>query len=116
MNANGISKVLVTGGAGYVGNVLVPQLLGAGYEVIVYDIMFFGCATLPKSPKLTIVEGDVRDTAKIATALKGVDAVLHLACIANDPSFDLDPTLGTSITYDCFEPLVIAAKKAGAKR
>ncbi|MBI3517173.1 MAG: NAD-dependent epimerase/dehydratase family protein, partial [Proteobacteria bacterium] len=47
MNANGISKVLVTGGAGYVGNILVPQLLGAGYEVVVYDVMFFGCATLP---------------------------------------------------------------------
>jgi len=47
MNANGISRVLVTGGAGYVGNILVPQLLTAGYEVIVYDVMFFGCATLP---------------------------------------------------------------------
>src|SRR5579871_4577345 len=86
MNANGISKVLVTGGAGYVGNVLVPQLLNAGYEVVVYDIMFFGCATLPKHPKLTIVEGDVRNTAKLAPLFKGVDAVLHLACIANDRS------------------------------
>src|SRR5260221_7029957 len=116
MNANGISRVLVTGGAGYVGNILVPQLLTAGYEVIVYDVMFFGCATLPNHPKLSIVEGDVRDTPKLAATLKGVDAVLHLACIANDPSFDLDPTLGTSINYDCFEPLVIAAKKAGVKR
>jgi nucleoside-diphosphate-sugar epimerase len=116
MNANGISKVLVTGGAGYVGNVLVPQLLAAGYEVVVYDIMFFGCATLPKHDKLTIVEGDVRDTAKLATLFKGVDAVLHLACIANDPSFDLDPELGKSINYDCFEPMVLAARNAGVKR
>jgi len=116
MNANGISKVLVTGGAGYVGNVLVPQLLGAGYEVVVYDVMFFGCATLPKHPKLTVVEGDVRDTAKLAGLFKGVDAVLHLACIANDPSFDLDPELGKSINYDCFEPMVVAARDAGVKR
>jgi nucleoside-diphosphate-sugar epimerase len=116
MNANGISKVLVTGGAGYVGNVLVPQLLSAGYEVVVYDIMFFGCATLPKHPKLTIVEGDVRNTAKLAPLFKGVDAVLHLACIANDPSFDLNPALGKSINYDCFEPMVVAAKAASVKR
>jgi nucleoside-diphosphate-sugar epimerase len=116
MNANGISKVLVTGGAGYVGNVLVPQLLAAGYEVVVYDVMFFGCATLPKHPKLTIVEGDVRDTAKLAPLFKRVDAVLHLACIANDPSFDLDPTLGKSINFDCFEPMVVAARQAEVKR
>jgi nucleoside-diphosphate-sugar epimerase len=116
MNVNGISKVLVTGGAGYVGNVLVPQLLAAGYEVVVYDIMFFGSATLPKHPKLTIVEGDVRDSAKLARLFKGVDAVLHLACIANDPSFDLNPELGKSINYDCFEPMVVAARAAGVKR
>jgi nucleoside-diphosphate-sugar epimerase len=116
MNRNGIDKVLITGGAGYVGNVLVPQLLGAGYAVVVYDIMFFGCDTLPKHPRLTIIEGDIRDTHRLASQMKGVDAVLHLACIANDPSFDLDPTLGTSINFDCFEPMVIAAKKAGVKR
>lgn len=116
MNAQGIHKVLITGGAGYVGNVLTPQLLGAGYEVVVYDIMFFGGNTLTKHPKLTVVEGDVRDTAKLTANLKGVDAVLHLACIANDPSFDLDPGLGKSINFDCFEPMVKAAKAAGVKR
>jgi nucleoside-diphosphate-sugar epimerase len=116
MNPNGITKVLITGGAGYVGNVLVPQLLKAGYEITVYDVMFFGSATLPKHPRLRIVEGDVRDTAKLAAQFKGQDAVLHLACIANDPSFDLNPELGKSINYDCFEPMVVAAKQAGVKR
>lgn len=116
MTAGNIKKVLVTGGAGYVGNVLVPRLLGAGNEVVVYDIMFFGSDSLPRHPKLGLVEGDVRDTAKLAAACRGVDAVLHLACIANDPSFDLDPGLGKSINFDCFEPLVMAAKRAGVRR
>lgn len=116
MNPNGLNKVLITGGAGYVGNVLVPQLLKAGYELVVYDALFFGSATLPVHPKLKVVEGDVRDTAKLAALFPGMDAVMHLACIANDPSFDLNPELGKSINYDCFEPMVVAAKKAGVKR
>ncbi|MBV8170203.1 MAG: SDR family oxidoreductase [Alphaproteobacteria bacterium] len=116
MNPNGLNKVLITGGAGYVGNVLVPQLLKAGYELVVYDALFFGSATLPVHPKLKVVEGDVRDTAKLAALFPGIDAVMHLACIANDPSFDLNPELGKSINYDCFEPMVVAAKKAGVKR
>jgi nucleoside-diphosphate-sugar epimerase len=116
MNPNGLNKVLITGGAGYVGNVLVPQLLKAGYELVIYDALFFGSATLPVHPKLKVVEGDVRDTAKLAALFPGIDAVMHLACIANDPSFDLNPELGKSINYDCFEPMVVAAKKAGVKR
>src|SRR5262249_56029066 len=57
-----------------------------------------------------------RDTPKLAEALVGQDAVLHLACISNDASFELDEKLSESINYDCFEPLVVAAKKAGVKR
>jgi nucleoside-diphosphate-sugar epimerase len=108
-------KVLVTGGAGYVGHVLTPRLLAAGHEVTVFDSLFFGCR-LPNSPKLRVIPGDIRDTAKIAEALKGQDAVLHLACISNDASFELDENLSTTINYGAFEPLVIAAKKAGVKR
>ena len=109
--------VLVTGGTGYVGSLLVPQLLDLGYQVTVYDINFFGDAKLFKpSPKLKCVQGDIRDTAKLAEALKGCDAVINLACISNDASFELDEKLSTTINLDAFEPMVIAAKKAGVKR
>ena len=117
MTAHTIKRVLVTGGAGYVGSVLTPKLLDAGYEVVVFDIQYFGDDTLPKqNPKLTSVKGDLRDTAAFAEAVAGCDAVIHLACISNDPSFILDPNLSKSINYDCFEPMVVAAKQAGVKR
>ena len=110
-------NILVTGGAGYVGSLLTPQLLELGYKVTVYDIMYFGDQFLPKSnPNLKIVSGDIRDTGKLAAALKGIDAVISLACISNDASFELDEKLSTSINLDAFEPMVVAAKKAGVKR
>ena len=110
-------NVLVTGGAGYVGSLLVPQLIDAGYKVTVYDIMFFGNQFLPRdNPGLRIVDGDIRDTAKFAATVAGHDAVVNLACISNDASFELDEELSTSINLDAFEPMVIAAKKAGVKR
>lgn len=108
---------MVAGGAGYVGSVLVPKLLDAGYEVVVYDLMLFGSDGLPKDHSgLTVIEGDLRDTAKFASALQGVDGVIHLACISNDPSFELDPELSKSINYDCFEPTVKACVDAGVAR
>jgi len=111
------NSVLVTGGAGYVGSLLVPQLLDLGYKVTVYDIMYFGNDFLPKNnPNLKIVDGDIRDTAKLAEAFKGIEAVINLACISNDASFELDENLSTSINLDAFEPMVIAAKQAGVKR
>jgi len=110
-----LKNVLVTGGAGYVGHVLVPRLLASGYHVTVYDSLYFGCR-LPNDPALRVVQGDIRDTAKLAQTLQAQDAVLHLACISNDASFDLDENLSTTINYDCFEPMVIAAKDAGVKR
>ncbi|MEA2876292.1 MAG: hypothetical protein QOF14_1488 [Hyphomicrobiales bacterium] len=108
-------NVLVTGGAGYVGHVLTPRLLQAGYNVTVYDTLYFG-ARFPNVPELTIIQGDIRDTAKLAEAMKGHDAVLHLACISNDASFELDENLSKTINYDCFAPMVKAAKDAGVKR
>ena len=116
MKLDNINTVLVTGGAGYVGNVLVPLLLESNYKVIVYDAMFFYEGTLPNNNNLQIIKGDIRDIKLFESSLKNVDAVIHMACISNDPSFELDPELSTSINYDCFEPLVIASKKAGIKR
>jgi len=111
------NTVLVTGAAGYVGSLLVPQLLDLGYKVTAFDIMYFGDDFLPKSnPNLKVIKGDIRDTAKLAEAFKGIEAVINLACISNDASFELDEKLSTSINLDAFEPMVIAAKQAGVKR
>lgn len=110
-----INHVLVTGGAGYVGSVLVPQLLEAGYRVTVYDALFFG-NHLAEHPALRVIEGDIRDTPRLAESCRGVDAFLHLACISNDASFDLDERLSTTVNLECFEPMVVAAKQAGVRR
>lgn len=111
-----MKKVLVTGGAGYKGCVLTPKLLDAGYAVLVYDLMLFGSDGLPQHPRLEVRKADIRDTAAFADACRGVDTVIHMACISNDPSFELDESLSRTINYDCFEPMVIAAKQAGVKR
>jgi len=94
----------------------VPKLLAAGYSVVVYDLMLFGSDGLPKHPNLEVIEADLRDLPTWAKALRGVHSVIHLACISNDPSFELDSALSKAINYDCFEPTVIAAKHAGVKR
>jgi nucleoside-diphosphate-sugar epimerase len=109
-------NVLITGGAGYVGCVLVPHLLSRGYAVTVYDVGFFGLRGLPADPGLRVVEGDIRDTARLARAFAGIDVVLHLACISNDPSFELDEAFSRTINYECFEPMVVAAREAGVRR
>ena len=111
------SNVFVTGGAGYCGSLLVPQLLSRGYKVTVYDTLYFGSGFLPKdNPNLSIVQGDIRDIAKLSKSVKGNDAFISLACISNDASFELDEHLSTSINMDAFEPMVNAAKAAGVKR
>jgi nucleoside-diphosphate-sugar epimerase len=108
--------VLVTGGAGYVGCVLVPKLLAAGHKVVVFDLMLYGADGLPSNPNLRVVKGDLRDTAGFARAVRGCDSVIHLACISNDPSFELNSELSRSINYDCFEPMVVAARDSGVGR
>jgi nucleoside-diphosphate-sugar epimerase len=111
-------RIMVTGGAGYVGSNLVPKLLDAGYEVSVLDLYIYGdvFAGQNGNSKLRQTKGDLRNPADVQKALVGCDAVIHLACISNDPSFDLNPDLGKSINFDCFRPLVKAAKDGGVKR
>ena len=108
-------RVLVTGGAGYVGHLLVPRLLSEGYDVVVYDSMLFGNRIKPQ-PGLTMIDADIRDVPHFKSAAEGCHSVLHLACISNDPSFELNEELSTSINYDCFEPLVVASKAVGVTR
>ena len=108
--------VFITGGAGYCGSRLVPQLLEKGYKVTVYDIMYFGSEFLPKNKNLKIIKGDIRDLEKLKSSSKNHDTFLHLACISNDASFQLDEKLSKSINLDCFKPMVLAAKSNGIKR
>jgi nucleoside-diphosphate-sugar epimerase len=111
--------VLVTGGAGYVGSVLTPKLLAAGHKVRVLDKFYFGTGPLDAvrgHANLTEIHADLRDAQALEAALFGCDAVVHLACISNDPSFELDPALGRSINYDAFLPLVRMAKRHGVER
>ncbi|MDX2283732.1 MAG: SDR family oxidoreductase [Bacteroidia bacterium] len=109
-------RVYVTGGAGYVGAVLIPKLLDRGYQVSVIDLMIYGEEVLPDHPHLTKITGDIRDAELLAQTIPGHDALIHLACISNDPSFDLNPELGKSINLDAFEPMVQIARDGGVKR
>src|SRR3990167_1890497 len=111
--------VLVTGGGGYVGSVLTPKLLKAGYNVKVYDLFLYGddvFNAIEDRSELALIRGDIRNTKFLANHLRGCDIIIHLACISNDPSFELNPSLGKSINYDAFEPMVKAAIDSGVER
>ena len=111
-----IKNILVTGGGGYVGSVLVPLLLESNYKVKVLDLFIYGNNTLKPHKNLIKIKGDIRDSNLLKNILKNCDAVIHLACISNDPSFELNPKLSKSINYDAFEPLVKISKNFGVKR
>ena len=109
-------KVYVTGGAGYVGAALVPHMLEAGYQVTVLDLMIYGENVLDKHPNLTQIKGDIRDLELLKKTIQGHEIVIHLACISNDPSFEMNPDLGKSINLDAFAPLVEISKDSGVNR
>lgn len=112
-------NILVTGGAGYVGAVLVPKLLEKGYRVKVIDLYIYGENVLDAvrdNPNLVQVKGDIRDRQLLEREIPGSDAIIHLACISNDPSYELDPDLGKSINYDAFIHLVDIARSKRVKR
>lgn len=112
-----MAKIFITGGAGYCGSLLVPQLLNKGHSVTVFDRMLFGNEFLPKeNSNLQIIEGDIRNAEKLKTSCKNHDIFLSLACISNDASFALNENLSTTINMDAFEPMVLAAKESGIKR
>lgn len=109
-------NIFITGGAGYVGAALTPHLLEKGYSITVFDLMIYGEEVLKPHKNLTIIKGDIRDQELLKNSLKGQDVVIHLACISNDPSFELDPKLGKSINLDSFEPLVKISNQQRIKR
>lgn len=114
-----METVLVTGGGGYVGAVLAPKLLKAGYRVKVIDLFIYGQDVLDAvkdDPNLEQIKGDIRDRALLERIVPGCETIIHLACISNDPSYELDPELGKSINYDAFVSLVDVAKKSGVHR
>ena len=110
-----MKNILVIGGLGYVGAQLVPKLLENDYKVTIFDLGIYSF-DFTQNPNLKVVKGDVRDIKKLERVIDGQEAIIHLACISNDPSVDLNPALGKSINFDCFLPLISAAKKRGVKR
>ncbi len=111
-----IKNILVTGGAGYVGSMLVPELIKKKYNVTVIDLMIYGKKFFKKNRNLQLIKGDIRNKKLLEKVTKNQDVIIHLACISNDPSFELNPTLGKSINLDAFEPLVKISKKNKVKR
>jgi len=109
-------SIFVTGGAGYVGSALVPRLLSLGYSVTVFDLMIYGEDVIDPHPSLKMVKGDVRDIDLLKKVIPGHSNVIHLACISNDPSFELNPDLGKSINLDAFRPLVQISKDSNVNR
>lgn len=109
-------KIFITGGAGYVGCALADYLVKKGYSVTVFDLFIYGENVFEKKNDIKLIKGDIRDRKLLEESIKNQDIVIHLACISNDPSFDLNPSLGKSINLDAFEPLVKISKNLNVER
>ena len=110
-----MKNILVIGGGGYVGTHLTDQLIEKKYRVTVFDLFIYG-NFLTKHNNLNVIKGDIRNLDLLKKIVKNFDCIIHLACISNDPSFDLNPELGKSINFDPFEDLVKISKENGVKR
>ena len=115
MTTNNPKKILVLGGGGYVGTVLVEKLAKMHHLVRIFDLFIYG-NNLVNSKNIEIIKGDIRSKEDIKKIFRGINIVYHLACISNDPSFELNPKLSKSINYDSFEPIVKLAKDNGVER
>jgi nucleoside-diphosphate-sugar epimerase len=115
-----IETIAITGGAGYVGSALVPALLERGYRVKVIDLFLYGreqvFGKFAELPNLVLVDGDIRNGELMKSELADVDALIHLACISNDPSFELNPGLGKTINYDAFFNLLSGLENGRTRR
>ena len=109
-------KIYITGGAGYVGSMLSLYLAKKGYNVTILDLFIYEKNIFDSQKNINSILGDIRDTEKLKETLPGNDILIHLACISNDPSFELNPKLGKSINLDSFEPLVQLSKKFKIKK
>jgi nucleoside-diphosphate-sugar epimerase len=114
-----MKKILIIGGGGYVGTRLVEQLINKNYFIKIFDLFIYGEKIFDQYKNVNNFEkikGDIRNINLLSKSLKDIYAVIHLACISNDPSFDLDPNLGKSINFSCFEPLIEVCKNNKIKR
>ena len=114
-----MADILVTGGGGYVGSVLVPELLCKGHNVSVIDIMFFNNQSLDQNisnPRFSLLKGDIRDNDLLNSSTKGIDVLIHLAAMSNDPTADLNPEITKNINLNAVESLVKISKNNGIKR
>jgi nucleoside-diphosphate-sugar epimerase len=113
-----MKNILLIGGAGYVGCQLTRKLINQNYNVIVYDLFLYDpnvLVDLNKHPNLKLIKGDIRNINYLENFLENIDVIIHLACISNDPSYELNPNLGKDINYSCFPKLLEKLKNFNIK-
>jgi nucleoside-diphosphate-sugar epimerase len=103
-------KICITGGAGYIGSVLVPELQGQGHDVVVFDKLLFG-----RKIDAEVVEGDVRDTAAFERAARGSDCVIHLAALVGEPMCDMDKDSAININFIGAKNIAASCKRMGIR-
>src|SRR5690242_12620414 len=111
-------KVVVTGGAGYIGSMATSHLLACGMDVTVYDRLVYGGESLLAHmchPRFVLVSGDVRDPERLDQALNGADAVVHLAAIVGDPACAIDPDDSWTVNLGGTEAVLQSARRTGVK-